>query len=157
LAIGFAEKVLELQMQAHLRAGWNQRTATRCGHSNGRGIGAEICSDHSRRMRVLSAHARPSSRSGLSGLKRCRVIAVPAEVPAEQLKTGQESSLALTISGRTCQSDEIGKLREYMLLFYCKLRSIAQRSKYNPPDRTDEDAESCAGLLRDAPETVNSQ
>ena len=32
---GLAEKLLELQMQAHLRAGWNQRTTTRRGHRNG--------------------------------------------------------------------------------------------------------------------------
>jgi len=32
---GLAEKLLELKMQAHLQADWNQRTAARCGHRNG--------------------------------------------------------------------------------------------------------------------------
>lgn len=32
---GLAEKVLQLQMHNHLQAGWNQRTAARCGHRNG--------------------------------------------------------------------------------------------------------------------------
>jgi transposase-like protein len=35
LAIGLAEQLLELNMRAHIRAGWNQRTATRRGHRNG--------------------------------------------------------------------------------------------------------------------------
>jgi putative transposase len=35
LVVSLAEKVLELQMQYHLQAGWNQRTAARCGHRNG--------------------------------------------------------------------------------------------------------------------------
>jgi transposase-like protein len=35
LVAGLAEKVLQLQMQTHLRAGWNQRTATRYGYRNG--------------------------------------------------------------------------------------------------------------------------
>ena len=35
LAGGLAEKILELQLQAQLQAGWNQRTATRCGYRNG--------------------------------------------------------------------------------------------------------------------------
>lgn len=32
---GLAEKLLELKMQAHLQADWNQRTVARCGHRNG--------------------------------------------------------------------------------------------------------------------------
>jgi putative transposase len=32
---GLAEKLLELKMQAHLQADWNQRTTARCGHRNG--------------------------------------------------------------------------------------------------------------------------
>jgi len=35
LAAGLAEKILELQLQNQLQAGWNQRTATRCGCRNG--------------------------------------------------------------------------------------------------------------------------
>lgn len=35
LAAGLAEKILELQLQTQLQAGWNQRTATRCGYRNG--------------------------------------------------------------------------------------------------------------------------
>ena len=35
LVSSLAEKVLQLQMKAHIRAGWNQRTATRCGYRNG--------------------------------------------------------------------------------------------------------------------------
>ena len=35
LVVALAEKALQLQMQAHLRAGWNQRTAARRGHRNG--------------------------------------------------------------------------------------------------------------------------
>lgn len=35
LVVGLAEKLLELQMQTYLQAGWNQRTATRLGHRNG--------------------------------------------------------------------------------------------------------------------------
>ena len=35
LAADLAEKVLELQLQAQLRAGWNQRTTRRIGHRNG--------------------------------------------------------------------------------------------------------------------------
>jgi putative transposase len=35
LAAGLAEKILELQLQTQLQAGWNQRTTTRCGYRNG--------------------------------------------------------------------------------------------------------------------------
>jgi putative transposase len=35
LATELAEKVLQLQMKAHLQAGWNQRTPERCGYRNG--------------------------------------------------------------------------------------------------------------------------
>ena len=35
LAIGLAERILELQLQSQLQAGWNQRTEARCGYRNG--------------------------------------------------------------------------------------------------------------------------
>ena len=35
LVVGLAEKVLQLQMQYHLQAGWNERTTARCGYRNG--------------------------------------------------------------------------------------------------------------------------
>ena len=35
LAVSLTENILLLQMQAHLQADWNQRTAARRGHRNG--------------------------------------------------------------------------------------------------------------------------
>jgi len=35
LVVSLAEKVLQLQLQAHIQAGWNERTTDRCGYRNG--------------------------------------------------------------------------------------------------------------------------
>ena len=67
LVTELAEKVLTLEMEGHLGAGWNERTQTRCGYRNG-------CY----RRQLTTPHGRLSVRvprfrdGGLALLKRRR-------------------------------------------------------------------------------------